>query len=40
MKAVTFQGTKKIEVKNVEDPKLQEKEDIIVRITSTAICGI
>ncbi|MDM5200520.1 zinc-dependent alcohol dehydrogenase [Fictibacillus enclensis] len=39
MKAVTFQGAKEIEVKNVEDPKLQEKEDIIVRITSTAICG-
>ncbi|SDM98662.1 S-(hydroxymethyl)glutathione dehydrogenase / alcohol dehydrogenase [Fictibacillus solisalsi] len=39
MKAVTFQGAKEIEVKNVEDPRLQEKEDIIVRITSTAICG-
>lgn len=39
MKAVTFQGAKEIEVKNVEDPKLQSKEDIIVRITSTAICG-
>ncbi|WP_062232833.1 zinc-dependent alcohol dehydrogenase [Fictibacillus sp. FJAT-27399] len=39
MKAVTFQGAKEIEVKNVEDPKLQEKEDILVRITSTAICG-
>ncbi|WHY71414.1 zinc-dependent alcohol dehydrogenase [Fictibacillus enclensis] len=39
MKAVTFQGAKEIEVKNVKDPRLQEKEDIIVRITSTAICG-
>ena len=39
MKAVTFQGTKDIKVKEVEDPKLQKRDDIIVRITSTAICG-
>ncbi len=39
MKAVTFQGAKDIKVKQVEDPKLQKKDDIIVRITSTAICG-
>ncbi|MEC2057725.1 glutathione-dependent formaldehyde dehydrogenase [Peribacillus psychrosaccharolyticus] len=39
MKAVTFQGAKDIQVKQVEDPKLQMKDDIIVRITSTAICG-
>lgn len=39
MKAVTFQGAKDIQVKEVEDPKLQMKDDIIVRITSTAICG-
>lgn len=39
MKAVTFQGAKDIQVKQVEDPKLQKNDDIIVRITSTAICG-
>ncbi|MGM9923830.1 MAG: zinc-dependent alcohol dehydrogenase [Bacillus sp. (in: firmicutes)] len=39
MKAVTFQGTKDIQVKDVEAPKIQSNEDIIVRITSTAICG-
>lgn len=39
MRAVTFQGIKDIQVKEVEDPKLQQKDDIIVRITSTAICG-
>lgn len=39
MKAVTFQGTKDIQVKQVEDAKLQKKDDILVRITSTAICG-
>lgn len=39
MKAVTFQGAKDIQVKQVEDPILQKKDDIIVRITSTAIYG-
>ena len=39
MKAVTFQGAKDIQVKDVEAPKIQTNEDIIVRITSTAICG-
>lgn len=39
MKAVTFQGAKDIQVKNVKDPEIQKKDDIIVRITSTAICG-
>ena len=39
MKAVTFQGIKDIQVKQVDDPSLQKKDDIIVRITSTAICG-
>lgn len=39
MRAVTFQGTKDIQVKNVADPIIQKKDDIIVRITSTAICG-
>ncbi|MBT2758342.1 glutathione-dependent formaldehyde dehydrogenase [Mesobacillus foraminis] len=39
MKAVTFQGAKDIQVKQVEDPKIQKNDDVIVRITSTAICG-
>lgn len=39
MKAVTFQGTKDIQVKNVKDPEIQKRDDIIVKITSTAICG-
>ena len=39
MKAVTFQGTKDIRVKKVDDPTLEQKDDVIVRITSTAICG-
>lgn len=39
MKAVTFQGTKDMQVKEVKDPELQKRDDIIVKITSTAICG-
>jgi len=39
MRAVTYQGIKDIQVKNVEDPVLKKKDDIIVRITSTAKCG-
>ncbi|EMR07126.1 Formaldehyde dismutase [Bhargavaea cecembensis DSE10] len=39
MRAVTFQGAKDIQVKNVEAPKIEKDDDIIIRITSTAICG-
>ncbi len=39
MKAVTFQGAKDVQVKNVPDAKIEKADDIVVRITSTAICG-
>ncbi len=39
MKAVTFQSIKNVAVKEVADPKIEKKDDIIVRITSSAICG-
>lgn len=39
VKAVTFQGIKDVQVKQVQDPTMEKKDDIIVRITSTAICG-
>ena len=39
MKAVTFQGPKDIKVKNVDAPKIEEKDDILIKVTSTAICG-
>ncbi|HYG59787.1 MAG TPA: zinc-dependent alcohol dehydrogenase [Symbiobacteriaceae bacterium] len=39
MKAVTFQGIKHVQVKEVQDPKIEKRDDIIVRLTSTAICG-
>jgi threonine dehydrogenase-like Zn-dependent dehydrogenase len=39
MRALTWQGTGKVSVETVPDPKIQEQTDAIVRITSTAICG-
>ncbi|GED54652.1 MULTISPECIES: zinc-dependent alcohol dehydrogenase [Brevibacillus] len=39
MKAVTYQGFKDVKVKEVNDPKIEKPDDIIVRLTSTAICG-
>ncbi len=39
MKAVTYQGIRDVAVKEVKDPKIEKPDDIIVRITSTAICG-
>lgn len=39
MKAVTFQGVKNVVVKKVDAPRIQKSDDIIVKLTSTAICG-
>ncbi|TMW70954.1 zinc-dependent alcohol dehydrogenase [Alteribacter natronophilus] len=39
MKAVTYQGVKKVKVKDMPAPRIEKKDDILVRITSTAICG-
>jgi threonine dehydrogenase-like Zn-dependent dehydrogenase len=39
MKAVCWAGKKKIEVQNVEDPRILNPRDCIVRVSSTAICG-
>ena len=39
MKAVTYQGIKNIEVREVKDPSIKNSDDIIVKITSSAICG-
>jgi S-(hydroxymethyl)glutathione dehydrogenase / alcohol dehydrogenase len=39
MKAVTYQGVKNVEVKEVPDPKIEKPDDMIIKVTSTAICG-
>ena len=39
MKAAVFHKIGDISVDNVDDPRIEGAEDIIVRVTSTAICG-
>jgi S-(hydroxymethyl)glutathione dehydrogenase/alcohol dehydrogenase len=39
MKALVYEGMKNVKFKNVEDPQLEKNDDIIVKVTSTAICG-
>jgi threonine dehydrogenase-like Zn-dependent dehydrogenase len=39
MKAVTWHGKRDVRVDNVPDPVLKEPEDVIVKITSSGICG-
>src|SRR6202167_107452 len=39
MRALTWQGNEHVEVTDVPDPAIQEPNDIIIRVTSTAICG-
>lgn len=39
MKALTYHGSKDVRVESVPDPVLYADDDIILRITATAICG-
>jgi glutathione-independent formaldehyde dehydrogenase len=39
MKALVYRGPRDIRVEDVPDPKLEEPTDVLVRITSTNICG-
>lgn len=39
MKAVVWHGKEDVRVDQVDDPKITEPTDAIIRITSTAICG-
>ena len=39
MKALCWNGTHKVRVENVPDPKIINPRDAIIKITSTAICG-
>ena len=39
MRAVTWQGKRNVEVKEMPDPVVQEPTDAIIKITSSAICG-
>ena len=39
MKAVVYTGTRQVGVRDVEDAVLEESADVVVRVTSSAICG-
>ena len=39
MKALVYHGSKDVRVDTVKDPVLQEPDDVILRVTATAICG-
>ena len=39
MKALVFHRPGHVEVNDVADPKIEDPQDIILRVTSTAICG-
>ncbi|MCS5734603.1 alcohol dehydrogenase catalytic domain-containing protein [Herbiconiux daphne] len=39
MRALTWQGTMKVRVDDVPDAVIEEPTDVVIRVTSTAICG-
>jgi len=39
MKAVTWHGKEDVRVDTVPDPEIQEPTDVVIKVTSTAICG-
>lgn len=39
MRAVTWQGRRKMEISEVPDPVIQDATDIIIKVTSSGICG-
>ena len=39
MKALVYHGPKKVSIDNVPDAKIEKQTDVIVKITSTNICG-
>jgi threonine dehydrogenase-like Zn-dependent dehydrogenase len=39
MKALTWQGKRKIEYGEVPDPRIEQSTDAVIKVTSTGICG-
>lgn len=39
MRALTYQGSKDVRVETVPDPVLMQDDDVVLRVTATAICG-
>ena len=39
MKAIVYEGVRDVKVKTVKDPTIVNPDDIIIKVTATAICG-
>ncbi|MFC8276672.1 alcohol dehydrogenase catalytic domain-containing protein [Streptomyces sp. NPDC057271] len=39
MRALTWQGTRDVRVESVADPAIKDPSDVVVKVTSTGICG-
>lgn len=39
MQALTYHGTRDVRIETVPDPVIEQPDDIVLRITATAICG-
>jgi NADPH:quinone reductase-like Zn-dependent oxidoreductase len=39
MRAIVYQGTRDVAVQTVDDAVIEDPEDVVVEITSSAICG-
>jgi threonine dehydrogenase-like Zn-dependent dehydrogenase len=39
MRAVVWQGAGDIRVEHVPDPRIEEGTDVVIRVTSTGLCG-
>jgi len=39
MRALTWQGKRRVSVETVPDPKVEAPNDAVIKVTSTAICG-
>jgi glutathione-independent formaldehyde dehydrogenase len=39
MRAVVYSGPRDVSVKNIPDPRIERPTDVLIKITSTNICG-
>jgi threonine dehydrogenase-like Zn-dependent dehydrogenase len=39
MRALTWQGDRRVSVETVPDPRIEQPDDVIIRVTSSGICG-
>ena len=39
MRAIPFHGTGDVRIESVADPRIMDATDVVVRITTSAVCG-